>query len=101
MSKRALFAKFTPKAGQKDALIAALQPMMEQVQSEAGTEVYVMHVGDDDSIWFYELYSDEDAFKTHGGSDAMKAAFGALGDLIEGRAELVFGTPQGAKGISV
>jgi len=24
-------------------------------------------------VWFYEIYSDEESFKSHGGSDAFKA----------------------------
>ena len=99
MSKTALFAKFKASPGKIDEVVAALKPLMDQVQSEAGTEVYAMHTSGDE-VWFYELYADEDAFKAHGGSDAMKAAFGALSGITEGRPEILMGTPVAAKGVS-
>ena len=98
MPKTALFAKFKAAPGKLDDVVAALKPLMEHVQSEAGTEVYAMHTNGDE-VWFYELYSDEDAFKAHGGSDAMKAAFGALTNITEGRPEIQMGTPVAAKGL--
>jgi quinol monooxygenase YgiN len=101
MSKQALYAKFTPKEGKRDEVIAALKPMFEQIGNEPGTEVYAMHEGTDGSVWFYELDSDSDAFKAHAGSEAMKAAFGRLSGLLEGQAEIVLGTPAQAKGLAV
>ena len=98
MPKTALFAKFKAAPGKLDELVAALQPLMDHVGSEAGTEVYAMHTTDD-SVWFYELYADEDAFKTHGGSDAMKEAFARTAGLADGRPEILMGTPVAAKGV--
>ena len=98
MPKTAVFAKFKAAPGKLDEVVAAVQPLLEQVKSEAGTEVYAMHTSGDE-VWFYELYSDEDAFKTHGGSDAMKAAFGALAGITEGRPEILMGTAVAAKGV--
>jgi len=99
MPKTAVFAKFKAATGKLDEVVAAVKPLLEQVQKEAGTEVYAMHTSGDE-VWFYELYSDEDAFKSHGGSDAMKAAFGALASITEGRPEILMGTPVSAKGVT-
>jgi quinol monooxygenase YgiN len=99
MAKSAVFARFAAAPGKLDELVAALRPLLDQVQTEPGTEVYAMHTSDN-AIWFYELYSDEEAFKTHGGSDAMKEAFARTAGLTEGRPEIVFGSPVVAKGLS-
>ena len=64
-------------------------PFIEQAQ--ASGRLYITQP--------YELYSDEDSFKSHGGSDAMKAAFGALAGITEGRPEILMGTPVDAKGV--
>jgi quinol monooxygenase YgiN len=98
MPKTALFAKFKAAHGKLDELVAALQPLLDHVGAEPGTEVYAMHTADD-AVWFYEVYKDEDAFKAHSGSDAMKAAFGRTAGLTEGRPEILMGAPVGGKGV--
>ena len=100
MPKTAIFAKFAAAPGKLDELVAALKPLLDQVNSEPGTEVYAMHTSPDNAVWFYELYADEDSFKAHGGSDAMKAAFAATAGLAEGRPEILMGTPIAAKGVT-
>jgi quinol monooxygenase YgiN len=98
MPKTALFAKFTAAPGKLDELVAALAPLLDHVGGEPGTEVYAMHTADD-AVWFYEVYEDEDAFKTHSASDALKAAFGRTAGLTEGRPEILMGAPVGGKGV--
>jgi quinol monooxygenase YgiN len=100
MPKTAVFAKFTAAPGKLDELVAALKPMLDHVQTEAGTEVYAMHTTDD-AVWFYELYADEDAFKAHSGSPALKEAFARTQGLGEGRPEIVIGAPVGGKGVTI
>ena len=100
MPKTAVFAKFKAAPGKLDELVAALRPLLDDVGTEPGTEVYAMHTGPDDAVWFYELYTNEDAFKTHGGGDALKAAFARTAGLTEGRPEILMGAPVGGKGVS-
>ena len=83
MPKIAIFAKLTAQPGKGDEMMAVLQKLADAVQQEEGTEIYAAHrpVGDPDSVWFYELYRDQDAFAAHGSSDAMREfgpQFGAL-----------------------
>jgi quinol monooxygenase YgiN len=99
MPKTALFASFKAAPGKLDELVAALRPLIDHVGTEPGTEVYAMHTSGDDTVWFYELYADDDAFKTHGGSEAMKAAFGRTAGLTEGRPEVLMGSPVVGKGV--
>lgn len=104
MAKPALIAKMTAAEGKRDELVAACQKMIDYVTaSEPGTEVYVLHTDNknENVIWYYEMYADGDALKTHGGSDMM-AAFGKeIAGLLDGRMELMRLTPVAGKGISL
>ena len=100
MSKTAVFAKFTAAPGKRDELVQALMPMLASVESEAGTEIYAMHTADEDTVWFYEVYSDGDAFKAHSGGDAIKEAFTKTAGLVTGRPEVMIGQLQAAKGVA-
>ena len=54
MPKVALLAKFRAKEGKGDELIAAFQPLLEQVENEPGALLYsVSRAKDDpDAFWF-------------------------------------------------
>jgi len=100
MPKVALLAKFTAKEGRGDELIAAFGPLLEQVENEPGTLLYVMSRAKDNPnvFWFSELYADDDAFAAHGASDAMAKAGPTLGPLIA-ETELILGEPVLGKGL--
>ena len=101
MSKVSLIAKLPLQPGKRDAFVDAFRPMMEAVNDEAGTELYILNFQDDDEnvVWVYELYTDKDAMAVHSGSEAMANLFGALGDLLGGAPELISCTPQLAEGV--
>lgn len=103
MPKTAVFAKITAKPGQRDELRAALAEMFPTVAGEEGTELYVLHddLGDDNAVWMYELYADDEALATHSSSDAMAAMFVALGDVVAEPPLLVLARPVEAKGVDV
>lgn len=101
MSKIAVVAKLTAADGKRDALVAAMGPMMEAVEAEAGTEVYALHtdLGDENAVWVYERYTDSAALDVHSSSEAM-AAFGAsLGDLLGGAPEIMLLEPVSETGL--
>jgi (4S)-4-hydroxy-5-phosphonooxypentane-2,3-dione isomerase len=100
MAKVSLLARFTAKEGKADELVAAFEPLLEQVRNEPGTLLYVMNRAKDnpDMFWFAELYADDDAFAAHGASDAMAKAMPVLGPLIA-ESELILGEPILAKGM--
>jgi (4S)-4-hydroxy-5-phosphonooxypentane-2,3-dione isomerase len=100
MPKVALLAKFTAKEGKGDELIAAFGPLLEQVENEPGTLLYLMNRSQDDpdQFWFSELYTDDDAFAAHSGSDAMAKAAPTLGPLIA-ESELILGELVLASGL--
>ena len=98
MSQVSLFARFTAKEGKGDEIVAAFEPIIDQVRNEPGTLLYVMNRAKDDPnvFWFAELYADDDAFAAHGTSEAMANAMPTLGPLIA-ESELVVGEPVLAK----
>jgi quinol monooxygenase YgiN len=100
MPKVSFLAKLRVKEGKGDELIAAFEPLFDQVGNEPGTLVYVMNRAKDDPdvFWFAELYTDDDAFAAHGASDAMAQAAPAFGSLIAD-SELILGEPVLAKGL--
>ena len=103
MPKHAIFAKFTAQPGKGEELVEALSPMFDTVPGEPGTEVYVLHTSpnEPDVVWFYEIYTDDASFKSHGGSDAFKGVMAKAGPLLSGRPEVTFGSPLNAKGVAV
>ena len=102
MTKVALVARMTAAPGKRDELVEAFGALYEAVAGEEGTEVYALHLdaGDEDVVWFYELYRDMGALTAHGTSDAMKAMGPQFGSLLAGQPELTFLTPVRAKGLS-
>ena len=102
MSKVSLMAKLTAHEGKGDELAAAFDSLFAHVETEPGTEVYVLNrlANDPDSFFFFELYVDNDAFAAHGSSDAMKAAGASFGPLIK-ESELLVGSPIKGIGLAI
>jgi quinol monooxygenase YgiN len=101
--KTSSFVKLTAQPGQRDELLAALQKMLPVVAEEEGTEVYSFHLdrGDENTIWIFEMYADDDALGVHSSSDAMKVLLNDLGGLIGDAPLMVFTTPTDAKGLDI
>ena len=102
MAQTSLFVKMVAQPGKRDEMLTALEGMLAQVAQEEGTLVYSFHLdaGDENTIWIFELYTDGDALALHGGSDAMKSCFEALGPLFAEPPMMVMATPTArAKGL--
>lgn len=101
MSKVIVLAKITAQEGKRADLIAGMSPMMEHVETEEGTLEYVLSedAADENVVWMYEVYADQDSFTTHSGSDVMKALGSSIGPYLAGRPELMFLTPVRGKGL--
>jgi quinol monooxygenase YgiN len=102
MPQIAVLARVRAKEGRASELIAAFQPLLEQVENEPGTPLYAMNRSKDDPdvFWVSELYTDDDAFAVHSSSDAMAKSAPTLGPLIA-ESELIIGEPVLAKGLPV
>ena len=101
MSKVFVLAKITAQEGKRDELIEGMGPMMEHVETEPGTLEYILSTDakDENVLWMYEVYEDQEAFQAHGSSDAMKALGAAIGPFLGGRPELIFLSPVRGKGL--
>ena len=86
MSKVSAIVKLTAQPGKRDELSAAFKTMLDHVESEAGTLIYILHSdnGEEDVLWFYELYTDNDALGAHSGSDTMKSLGPSLAGCSRG-----------------
>ena len=100
MPNVSLLAKVTAQEGKGDELIAAFEPLIQQVRKEPGTLLYLINRSKDDPdvFWTAELYTDEDALAAHGASDAMAKAGPTLGPLIA-ESELILSEPVLAAGL--
>jgi len=99
--KVAVLAKIPALPGRRDELVAALHAFIDNANTEAGTLLYILHTDakDPDSVYFYELYADQDALTAHGTSDAFKELGKGMRDLAGGRPELTILTPVVGKGL--
>ena len=101
MSKIAVAVKIRGKAGQRDAMTAAVQPGLATAQGEAGTLTYLFHhdLVDENVVWFYELYEDDAASKAHMSSAAFATWSQSLAPFVDGAPEMSFLKPVGGKGL--
>jgi quinol monooxygenase YgiN len=73
IGKVSVIATLTCKDGKADAFPAAFDEFFRHVESEDGTESYVLHRSTTNPNVFFmtELYTDQGAFDAHAGSDAF------------------------------
>jgi quinol monooxygenase YgiN len=91
----ALAVKWTARAGEEDAVAAALQRLVEPSRAEPGNLAYEPHrdPGDPRVFFIYEQYVDEEAFQAHAQSAHIQEH--GLGDAVprlEGRERTVYET---------
>ena len=86
-----VIATLKVKTGSEAAMEKAAREMIAYVKAnEPGTLTYILHrsTGDPTEFAFYEVYADQGAFATHGGSEQMQKFFGQAGGLLDGRPEI-------------
>jgi quinol monooxygenase YgiN len=101
--KTAAFVKLVAHPGGREELLAVLRPVVDAIAAEEGTEVYSLHLdrGDDNAVWLFELYRDDDALAEHTSTVAMKELLAALPGLLERPPEMSFTTPVAAAGLDI
>jgi len=100
-NKVAVFARIPAQPGKRDELVKAMQAAIDNAHSEAGTLTYILHTDDKepDAVFFYEIYTDQEALAAHGSSDFMKEFGKSMRDLAGGRPELQILKPVSGKGL--
>lgn len=103
MTKTAMVAHLVAIPELTDEVEEILHGLVSSTADEVGTEIYVLNrdAGQENSFWFFELYTDGDALGTHGGSDAMAKAMVALDGKLAEAPMLTIVTPVAAKGIDL
>jgi quinol monooxygenase YgiN len=103
MSRIVVTATLKAKPGKGDELADLLGGLVDAVADEDGTEQFVIHrVADDpDTVFFYEVYRDQDALDVHRKNPALGAGGAALGELLDGRPVLTMLTPVKAKNLKI
>lgn len=101
MSKVSVWVKLELQPGKRDEAIAIIQEALDAVQSEPGTLIYVLNTdpSDENVLYFYEAYADNDALVAHGGADWFKAFGPKLGPVLAGRPSMQFLGAVGGKGL--
>ena len=101
MSKVSMWVKLPIKDGKREEAKAIIEEAFQNVQSEPGTLLYILHedARDENVLYFYELYTDGDALAAHGGAEWFKAFGPKLGPVMAGRPEMQMITPVGGKGL--
>lgn len=95
-----VIAKLKVKPNGVETFEAEARIMIAHVEAnEPGTQTYIClrSTADPTEYVFYEVYSDQAAFATHGGSPAMQKFFAAMGGILDGRPEIVMYEAIGGK----
>jgi (4S)-4-hydroxy-5-phosphonooxypentane-2,3-dione isomerase len=100
VSRIAIVARVRVKEGRVDDYLSAFASLLEQVEKEPGTLLYLVQRSKDDPhlFWTSELYADEVAFEVHGASDVHAAATPVFSELIED-ADVIVGEAVMGKGL--
>ncbi|KAA0234447.1 MAG: hypothetical protein JJLCMIEE_02645 [Acidimicrobiales bacterium] len=103
MSKTAVIAKIVAAPGRRDEAVSVLEKLFSAVSEEPGTEQYILHTDtrDEDTIWMYELYTDDEALAVHSSSETMAIVFGEIGPLLGAAPELIVLEAKRAKATDV
>jgi quinol monooxygenase YgiN len=98
-----VIAKMTAKPEMRQELLDRLDALVKATAGEDGTLQYSVNASttEPDVVWFYEVYTDQDALVAHGGSEAMKAAGPAFAEFLAARVELHVCEPVAGKNLPV
>ena len=85
MTEIAVYTRLVAKPQRRDDLANALRPFLDNIANEPGTLGYALHLdaSDDNAIWFYSVFSDQDALDTHRRNEAKLAGtYPEVGQLM-------------------
>ena len=102
MSKVSVIAKITANEGMRSDMIAAMGSMMDHVEAnEENTLKYILmeDSSDENVVWMYEEYTDDDALAAHSSSETMKELGMALRPFAGARPEIIKCNPVRGKGL--
>jgi quinol monooxygenase YgiN len=86
-------AVFTPRAGQRDAIIAAFEGVLPDVHAEDGCLLYALHDAADGTLVLLEKWESAGLLDAHGAGEPVARLGAAIGGLLEGPPAVVRMTP--------
>jgi autoinducer 2-degrading protein len=97
----AIAARVRVKEGRIEDYLAAFAPLLNEVEKEPGTLVYLVQQSNDDPhvFWTSELYADEAAFAVHRASGAHADTTPTFTEVIAD-ADVIIGEALMGKGIA-
>ena len=100
MNRFGMYAKFTAKSDQRDALVSILLEAAAPMQTVKECELYIVNVSDaePDTVWVTEVWSDAEAHKASLALEETKALIQRAMPLIAG-VESTQIRPLGGKGL--
>jgi quinol monooxygenase YgiN len=101
MSKISVIANLTALPGKFDELVALADQMVALAKSEPGTEVFTLSLSaDEGAVWFFEVFTDEQALNEHRDSEGMKSFGPTLQRVAEPEFESHLLSFRDAKGVA-
>jgi quinol monooxygenase YgiN len=84
--RQALLVRLTSHPGNRAALLDLLNSYADGLAEEPGTEVFIVSVDPEDEnlVWLYEIFRDEDAAVSHRSSSGFARLMQAMPGLLAG-----------------
>ena len=84
--RRSLLVRLTCTEGMRAAMLDILNTYADGLEEEPGTEMFVVSLDPDDEniVWLYEIFRDEDAEEEHRASSGFSRMMTAMPDVLDG-----------------
>ena len=84
--RRSLLVRLTANKGMRPALLDLLNTYADGLAEEPGTELFIVSMDPDDEniVWLYEIFADEDAENAHRSSSGFARLMNAMPPMLDG-----------------
>lgn len=84
--RRSLLVRLTANKGMRPALLDLLNTYADGLAEEPGTELFIVSMDPDDEniVWLYEIFADEDAENAHRSSSGFATLMNAMPPMLDG-----------------
>ena len=84
--RRSLLVRLNTNAGMRPALLDLLNTYADGLAEDPGTELFIVSMDPDDEnlVWLYEIFADEDAENAHRASAGFGELMNAMPPLLDG-----------------
>lgn len=84
--RRTLLVRIVAQAGMRPAVLELLNTYTDGLGEEPGTEMFVVSLDpeNENTVWLYEMFRDEEAMEEHRASDGFHALMAAMPAYLDG-----------------